>query len=311
MRINDTESSNGLRKAHYDRPQWSAEMTSLRQPGHGQSVALPGPGFLPTPPGAAKLLCGPVTRNNEANVKSLARTVVFAASLFAAAHAFAEPQDADILLDVAAGAQAVALSGKPLVAPPADPETRAKLEAAIADYNRDPGDADNIIWYGRRLAYAGDYREAIRVFSEGIARHPEDARMYRHRGHRYISIREIDRAIGDLEHAAKLIEGTADEIEPDGLPNALNIPVSTLHGNIRRLGIIRRHRRGGGPRGAGPRPVTARTSYTGSVPWRAGCVSLTSSGRMPLALPPGGCAAERRRQSVRLLRHGLRGRGER
>jgi hypothetical protein len=29
-----------------------------------------------------------------------------------------------------------------------------------------------------------------------------------------------------------LIEGTADEIEPDGMPNAQNIPVSSLHGNI-------------------------------------------------------------------------------
>ena len=50
-------------------------------------------------------------------------------------------------------------------------------------------DVDNIIWYGRRTAYLGDYREAIRIFSEGIEKHSKDARMYRHRGHRYISIR--------------------------------------------------------------------------------------------------------------------------
>ena len=55
--------------------------------------------------------------------------------------------------------------------------------------------------------------------------------MYRHRGHRYVSIREFDRAIEDLEHASQLIEGTENEIEPDGLPNALNIPISSLHGN--------------------------------------------------------------------------------
>jgi len=130
------------------------------------------------------------------------------------------------------GAQAYSLFGEALVPSPPDQETLDKLEAARVEYERDPTDADNIIWYGRRMAYTGKYREAISIFSEGIARHPDDARMYRHRGHRYISVREFDRAIEDLEHAATLIEGTEDRIEPDGLPNALNIPVSTLHGNI-------------------------------------------------------------------------------
>lgn len=35
-----------------------------------------------------------------------------------------------------------------------------------------------------------------------------------------------------MEKAGQLIQGTANEIEPDGMPNAQNIPVSTLHGNI-------------------------------------------------------------------------------
>ena len=130
------------------------------------------------------------------------------------------------------GAEAWSLFGEALVSPAPDQETLDKLEAARVEYERDPTDADNIIWYGRRMAYAGNYREAISIFSEGIARHPDDARMYRHRGHRYISVREFDRAIEDLEHGATLIDGTEDRIEPDGLPNALNIPVSTLHGNI-------------------------------------------------------------------------------
>src|SRR6185295_14267649 len=36
----------------------------------------------------------------------------------------------------------------------------------------------------------------------------------------------------DLEQASKLINGKPDEIEPDGLPNARNIPTSTLQSNI-------------------------------------------------------------------------------
>ena len=40
-------------------------------------------------------------------------------------------------------------------------------------------------------------------YTEGIEKFPQDARFYRHRGHRYISIREFDRAIRDFEHAAR------------------------------------------------------------------------------------------------------------
>ena len=138
---------------------------------------------------------------------------------------------ADNLPDIPDGAQAVSLSGEALFAAAPGQETLDRLAIAKSNYDDNPHDADNIIWYGRRTAYAGDYRGAIEIFSQGIDKFPNDARMYRHRGHRYVSIREFDRAIEDLEHAAQLIEGTENEIEPDGLPNALNIPISSLHGN--------------------------------------------------------------------------------
>lgn len=128
--------------------------------------------------------------------------------------------------------QATSLLGLPLASPPPSATALANLEEAAANYENDPRDADNIIWYGRRVAYTGDYRKAIDIYTRGIALHPDDARLYRHRGHRYISVRELDNAIADFERAAELIEGTPNEVEPDGLPNAQNIPVSTLHGNI-------------------------------------------------------------------------------
>jgi hypothetical protein len=56
--------------------------------------------------------------------------------------------------------------------------------------------------------------------------------MYRHRGHRYLTVREIDRALADLEKAESLIAGQPDPIEPDGQPNARNIPTGTLHSNV-------------------------------------------------------------------------------
>ncbi len=139
---------------------------------------------------------------------------------------------ADVLPIVPDGAQALTVAGQPLSASDPGEGALKNLAKARADYEADPDDADNIIWYARRIAYTGDYRGAIEKFSEGIEKHPDDARMYRHRGHRYISIREFDRAVADLEKASELIAGTENETEPDGLPNALGIPISSLHGNI-------------------------------------------------------------------------------
>ena len=144
--------------------------------------------------------------------------------------AFASSQ---VLPEVPEGAQAVSLlTGEALYSGEPSQTLVDRYELARGDYEADPDNADNIIWYGRRAAYTGDYRGAIEIFSEGIEKFPDDARMYRHRGHRYISVREFDRAIADLEKAASLIEGTENETEPDGAPNALNIPVSSLHGNV-------------------------------------------------------------------------------
>ena len=106
------------------------------------------------------------------------------------------------------------------------------LEKAKMDYDNNPKNAENIIWLGRRIAYIGDYHKAIEIFSEGIKIFPDDARMYRHRGHRYISTRNFHLAIDDLEKAAMLILNKKDKIEPDGLPNYKNIPTSTLQSNI-------------------------------------------------------------------------------
>ncbi|HIN89312.1 MAG TPA: hypothetical protein EYN04_01590 [Porticoccaceae bacterium] len=139
---------------------------------------------------------------------------------------------ADILPVVPAGVEALSLSGESLISPAADAATIEKFEAAKEDYDRDSMAAENIIWFGRRTAYLGNYRSAIEIFTEGIKKHPRDARMYRHRGHRYISIREFDRAIADFEAATGLIERQENRIEPDGLPNSQNIPLTTTHGNI-------------------------------------------------------------------------------
>jgi tetratricopeptide (TPR) repeat protein len=132
--------------------------------------------------------------------------------------------------------EATSLLGQPLSRPVLPEETRRRFEEALVEARQrsyaDPGDADALIWLGRRTAYLGRYREAIEIYSRGIQRHRGDARFYRHRGHRYITLRDFDRAIADLERAVSLVEGDDDEIEPDGLPNARNTPTSTLQSNI-------------------------------------------------------------------------------
>lgn len=105
-------------------------------------------------------------------------------------------------------------------------EARAALEAS-------PGEAEPLIWVGRRLGYLGRYDEAIAAFGVGMERFPADARFPRHRGHRLITIRDFEGAVGDLSAALEMVRGQPDEVEPDGLPNARGIPVSTLHSNIR------------------------------------------------------------------------------
>ncbi len=108
----------------------------------------------------------------------------------------------------------------------------SQLAAARAALERTPGNADSLIWLGRRTAYLGRFNEAITIYADGIARYPDDARFFRHRGHRYLSVRRLDDAIADFERATQLVRGKADVVEPDGQPNARNIPTSTLQSNI-------------------------------------------------------------------------------
>ena len=122
--------------------------------------------------------------------------------------------------------------GKKIILPEPSKKLLDQYTTAKEDYEKNPDDVDKIIWHGRRTAYLGKYEDAIAIYTQGIEKFPKDARLYRHRGHRYISLRKFDKAIADLEKASQLIEGTENEIEPDGMPNAMNIPVSTLHGNI-------------------------------------------------------------------------------
>jgi tetratricopeptide (TPR) repeat protein len=104
--------------------------------------------------------------------------------------------------------EVISLLGKKLYATPAEGEELLKLqkdlEEASKNFNTDPDNPEYIIMYGRRLAYLWRYHDAIEVYTKGIEKFPNNAMLYRHRGHRYISIRTFDKAVEDLAKAAEL-----------------------------------------------------------------------------------------------------------
>ena len=120
--------------------------------------------------------------------------------------------------------------------------SRERLEAHLAAAEKAlaaaPDDPEALIWVGRRQGYLWQYRDAIATFTKGIERYPDNPKFYRHRGHRYISVRQFDRAQADFEKAVSLVAGKPDEVEPDGAPNPAGVPRSTLQFNIwYRLGL--------------------------------------------------------------------------
>jgi tetratricopeptide (TPR) repeat protein len=167
----------------------------------------------------------------------LARRVTAGALLLAAPLRPAPAQPAVAgLAPLPAGVEAISLLGDTLRPAPLSAAARTRLEGELARaqtaLEAAPGDADAHVWYGRRLAYLGRYRDAIAAFTAGAARFPADARFLRHRGHRYLSVRRFDLAVTDLARAAELVRGQPDQVEPDGAPNARNVPTSTLQTNI-------------------------------------------------------------------------------
>lgn len=132
--------------------------------------------------------------------------------------------------------EATSLDGKPLYPTPATAATQRSRDSLLTlaqrNYEHDSNSLENLIWVARRLAYMTRYKEAIDLYSKGLQKFPDSPELYRHRGHRYISTRQFEKAIADFEKAAALAKNRPVEIEPDGIPNKLNKPLSSLQFNI-------------------------------------------------------------------------------
>jgi len=77
----------------------------------------------------------------------------------------------------------------------------ARADSALA---ASPRDVDRFIQLGIAQSGARQFREAIATFTRGLAIAPDDAMLYRWRGHRYLSVRELDRALADLTRGFRL-----------------------------------------------------------------------------------------------------------
>ncbi len=94
--------------------------------------------------------------------------------------------------------QGTSLFGEPLFE---QIDTTGVIAAADADLAAAPNDVDLIIAAGRERRNYWQYRQAMELYTRAIELAPDDWRAYRYRGHRYISLREFDAAIVDLEAA--------------------------------------------------------------------------------------------------------------
>ena len=77
----------------------------------------------------------------------------------------------------------------------------ARAESVLA---ADPRNIDRFIALGVAQSGVRQYKEAIATFTRGIKIAPNNALLYRWRGHRYLSTRQFDRAMDDLTRGARL-----------------------------------------------------------------------------------------------------------
>jgi tetratricopeptide (TPR) repeat protein len=110
------------------------------------------------------------------------------------------------------------LLGRPVFARADTDGAIARADAALA---ADPRNIDLILAAARARDVALQFHAAIEVYTRGLAVAPDDVRLLRFRGHRYISTRRFDLAAADLRRAAALAPSSFDVLYHLGLAHYL------------------------------------------------------------------------------------------
>ena len=135
-----------------------------------------------------------------------------------------------------AGNCATSLIGTALTVPKFSAKTQKMLDEdiaiAAAALRIAPDREDMHIWYGRRLDYAGRICDAVDAFSAGLQQFPDSYKLYRFRARDLTRARRFKEALADYDKALALMGDTPDSFEPDGMPNAIGLTISTYRGNI-------------------------------------------------------------------------------
>jgi len=112
--------------------------------------------------------------------------------------------------------EAISFAGKPLFVKPADSIPLAKSDSLIAAIRaKNVLTEDDYIAIGRSLSGTNRFKMAAENYTEGLAKYPKSYKLLRHRGHRYINLHQLDKAIVDLQKAEELIRPEPEVFEYD------------------------------------------------------------------------------------------------
>lgn len=113
--------------------------------------------------------------------------------------------------------EGVSFMGKPLYQRVASAEAMAKNDSLIDILAmKRTLTEDNYITLASYYVTTNRFRDAINIYTDGLAEYPRSFKIRRHRGHRYLSVRETEKAIIDLNEAVELLdENSVKELEND------------------------------------------------------------------------------------------------
>lgn len=103
--------------------------------------------------------------------------------------------------DPLAEPQAFSLFGEPLYA---RPDTTGAIAAADSALALAPDSVELLIAAARVRRNFWQYRQEVALYTRALELAPSDWRIYRFRGHRYLSLRDFPKAVADLEKARDL-----------------------------------------------------------------------------------------------------------
>lgn len=120
-----------------------------------------------------------------------------------------------ILILCVLSASLAAAQGPPL------PDEKGVVAEAEKKLAADPQNIDLILALGKAQADVWRFQDAIATYTRGIEMAPDNPLLYRHRGHRYVTTRQFDKAVADLEKGDRLDSKSYDILYHLGLAHYL------------------------------------------------------------------------------------------